>query len=132
MAFDTGTDGIPLAIAISVMPFVASLLALASTTGIGPVAFWLPGPRTQKPEIAAPTVTLTPKQLETRFGLTARESEVALMLAHGRNSSYIATELGISDNTVRNYSRSIYSKMGVHTKQELIDVFDLLLSGTAV
>ena len=32
--------------------------------------------------------------------------------------------LGVSWNTVRTHSRNIYTKMGVHSRQELIDAVD--------
>ena len=59
--------------------------------------------------------------LRERFGLTQREAEVALLLAEGRSSTYIAGELYLSDNTVRSYVKNIYQKLDVHSKQDLID-----------
>ncbi|MEG1826206.1 MAG: LuxR C-terminal-related transcriptional regulator [Gordonibacter sp.] len=61
------------------------------------------------------------ESLHERFGLTQRETEVALLLAEGRSSTYIAGELYLSDNTVRSYVKNIYQKLGVHSKQDLID-----------
>ncbi|WP_080799801.1 helix-turn-helix transcriptional regulator [Arabiibacter massiliensis] len=55
------------------------------------------------------------------FGLTNREAEVLALLAEGRSSSYIAESLVLSENTVRSYVKNIYQKLGVHSKQDLID-----------
>lgn len=58
------------------------------------------------------------------FGLTSRESEIAAMMLQGRNASYIAEKLFISQNTVKTHAHKIYSKLGVHNKMELLDSFE--------
>ena len=57
--------------------------------------------------------------------LTPRESEVLLELTYGHSSSYIAHVLYISDNTVRTHMKNIYKKLGVHSREELIEVMRL-------
>lgn len=59
-----------------------------------------------------------------RYGLSNRESEVLLLLAKGRDVPFIAEELVISKNTVRTHSKSIFMKMSVHSRQELIDLVE--------
>lgn len=63
------------------------------------------------------------EELAALHRLTARESDVALLLARGRSAAYIGDELGISANTVRGHVKSVYAKLGVHSKQELIDLY---------
>ena len=63
------------------------------------------------------------EELAASHRLTARESDVALLLARGRSAAYIGDELGISANTVRGHVKSVYAKLGVHSKQELIDLY---------
>lgn len=53
--------------------------------------------------------------------LSVRETEVFLFLAKGRTIPYIADELTIAKSTVTTHARSIYKKIGVHNRQELID-----------
>ena len=55
-------------------------------------------------------------------GLTEREAEILIYLARGRTKAYIAEMLFVSENTVRSHTRNIYSKLGVHTRQELLDL----------
>lgn len=55
------------------------------------------------------------------FGLTAREAEVARLLAHGRTQKWIADYLCISQNTTGTHLRHIYQKVGVHNRQEFLD-----------
>jgi DNA-binding CsgD family transcriptional regulator len=59
------------------------------------------------------------------YGLTRREEDVYRHLVRGRSVPYIARELGVSDNTVRTHMRHIYEKADVHTKQDLIDGYEL-------
>ena len=56
--------------------------------------------------------------------LTKREREVLAMMARGRDLAYICEELCLSRNTVKGYQKSIYAKLGVHSKQEVIDLAD--------
>ncbi len=63
-------------------------------------------------------------ELAAAYRLTPRERDVALLLAHGRTASYIGSELALSTNTVRGYVQEVYAKLGVHSKQELIDLFE--------
>lgn len=61
-------------------------------------------------------------RLSDQFGLTTREREVFGLLAHGRNGRYIMDHLVISRNTAKSHIKHIYSKLGVHSHQELIDM----------
>lgn len=54
--------------------------------------------------------------------LTGREIEVMQLICKGRSKNYIAENLGISENTVRSHSQHIYQKLGIHSKQELLDM----------
>ena len=54
--------------------------------------------------------------------LTRREAEVFMYLAQGRTAKFISEELYISNNTVRSHTQRIYEKLGIHSKQELIDL----------
>ncbi|MDR1183869.1 MAG: helix-turn-helix transcriptional regulator [Coriobacteriales bacterium] len=60
--------------------------------------------------------------LSDRYDLTAREREVFCLLARGRNSKVIQEELCISYNTAKAHVRHVYTKLGVHTQQALIDL----------
>ena len=54
--------------------------------------------------------------------LTEREREVFAMLATGRDNDQIADELGLSAQTVRNRVSLIYSKLGVKSRFEIIQL----------
>ena len=57
-----------------------------------------------------------------RCGLTAREAEVLMLLASGRNVPYICKELCIAESTARHHVGAIYRKLGVYDRQGMIDV----------
>lgn len=55
------------------------------------------------------------------YGLSARELEILDLFAQGRSANWIAEHFTISKNTVRTHLRAIYSKLDVHSRQELLD-----------
>ena len=61
-----------------------------------------------------------------KYELTSRESDVLRYLAMGYSADAVSEKLGISWNTVRTHSRNIYTKMGVHSRQELIEAVDCM------
>ena len=61
-------------------------------------------------------------ELAVRYGLTAREKEVLCLLSEGNSQKRIAETLFIAVSSSQTYSKSIYRKMGVHSRQEVIDV----------
>lgn len=56
--------------------------------------------------------------------LTDREREVCLLLLKGRNLPIVQKELNISKGTAQTHVRHIYEKFNVHSRQELLDLFD--------
>ena len=52
--------------------------------------------------------------------LTRRESDVLLLLRQGRSNAQIALALQIGVETVRTHARSIYRKLGVSSRHDLI------------
>lgn len=65
----------------------------------------------------------TCRKLAEQCALTGREAEVLGHLARGRTNTRIAEDLCISPATVRGHIRHIYTKLDVHDRQELIDLF---------
>ena len=53
--------------------------------------------------------------------LTSRELEVMQLMCKGRTKAYIAETLFLSENTIKSHSKSLYMKLGVHSKRELLD-----------
>lgn len=59
-----------------------------------------------------------------RYDLTPRERDVLVLLARGRTLGVVARELHIAEGTARTHMGHIYTKLGVHKQQELIDLVD--------
>ncbi|MGH9803169.1 MAG: response regulator transcription factor [Blastocatellia bacterium] len=75
------------------------------------------------PEIARKVVTLfqntkQPEKIEEQ--LTQQEVKLLQLLADGHSYQSAAGQLNISINTIRNYIRSIYEKLHVHSKNEAV------------
>ena len=61
-------------------------------------------------------------EISAAYGLTARESDVFLLLAQGRTRAYIQRELVLSDSTVKTHVSHIYTKLGVRNRQGMMDL----------
>ena len=63
--------------------------------------------------VSAPTTASSP-----------REHDVCLLLGRGRNRQFVADELGISLETAKTHATNVYRKLGVHSRDELIELLD--------
>lgn len=54
--------------------------------------------------------------------LTGREHEVMLHIARGLTTQEIADQIGLSPNTVKSHSRSLFSKLGAHNRVQALAV----------
>ena len=64
---------------------------------------------------AEPTV----RRLQSRFGLTLREAQVAAGVSRGHTNAEVAERLGIVEKTVKNVLMSVFSKCKVRNRVEL-------------
>ena len=60
-------------------------------------------------------------EVQKRFGLSDRETQVLELLVEGNTRKKIADMLVLSVNSIQTYVKSLYRKMDVHSRQELID-----------
>lgn len=61
------------------------------------------------------------KALSDSCGLSERQREVLVLIAQGRSAKYVEQELSISLSTAQTHIRNIYRKVGVHSRQELLN-----------
>lgn len=59
-------------------------------------------------------------QMAERYGLSPRETEVFVLLAQGRNRTYIQNALFLAEGTVKTHTSRIYQKLGVSNRQDMI------------
>ena len=64
--------------------------------------------------------SMVPTAVATYLALTPRELEILHLMHHGLQNREIAEQLEISDGTTRNYTSSIYDKLGVRNRVEAI------------
>lgn len=75
---------------------------------------------------------LTPKEImerrcmlvAERYELSPRETEVLTLLSQGRSAPHIANQLYLSQGTINMYLHKTYRKLGVHSKQEALDIVE--------
>lgn len=58
------------------------------------------------------------------YGLTTREKDVLFYLLEGMATKKIAKKLNISDGTAKNYVLSIFKKTNVHSRFELLTLYN--------
>ena len=58
------------------------------------------------------------------YGLTSREVDVARYIYRGFSVKQISLRESISVNTVQSHSRNLYRKLGIHSRQELVEIVD--------
>lgn len=61
------------------------------------------------------------RALSEKCDLSERQYEVLVLIAQGRSAKYVEQELSISLSTAQTHIRNIYRKVGVHSRQELLD-----------
>ncbi|WP_180326680.1 helix-turn-helix transcriptional regulator [Raoultibacter phocaeensis] len=65
------------------------------------------------------------ERIAQMYDLTARQAEVLICLAQGRNASYIAQKFTISTHTAKSHIYNIYNKLSIHSQQELLDIVEV-------
>ena len=58
------------------------------------------------------------------FCLSAREHEVFALLAQGHTNAFIAESTGITHGTAKAHAAHIYKKLGVHSKDEMLELVE--------
>jgi DNA-binding NarL/FixJ family response regulator len=61
-----------------------------------------------------------PAEVVLLGSLTPRERTVLKLLASGRGMSQIARAMGVSEHTVRTHMQNVYSKLGVHSRLDVM------------
>lgn len=71
-----------------------------------------------------PSLELRVRRLGRRCGVSDRELEVVMLVAQGRSAARIAESLDVSLATVNSHVHHVYCKLGVHSRQELLDAVE--------
>lgn len=60
------------------------------------------------------------REIARRFGLTARQVEIAQLVCCALRNPDIAAKLGVTADTVRVHLKDVFRKMGAHSRVELV------------
>jgi DNA-binding CsgD family transcriptional regulator len=66
----------------------------------------------------------TAQKLRSRYNITQREVEIIRQIYHGYSNQIIADNLGITERTVKNHITSIYNKLNVNNKIQLMNLLN--------
>lgn len=66
--------------------------------------------------------------LNEMYDLSPVKADIALGISRGRTTVQLAGDLSLSENTIRSYSKPIYTKLGVSRQ---VDLVRILLSSLA-
>ena len=114
------------------VPAISCTIALIVVTSIIWIAFWMIDDRKvdtlwgldKKPAqlVHDERICQCCDAITATYGLTPREHEIIVMLAHNRTVSDIAGDLIISVRTVNTHMNNIYRKLDIHSRNELSDL----------
>lgn len=80
----------------------------------------------QQPSNGFDRLPYTCHLIAVEYDLTRREEEILQLLVRGRTASRIAETLCITTATTRTHLRNIYAKLGVHSQQDILDMYEEL------
>lgn len=96
---------------------------LAQITAPDGQPFYLQAISLDRHHLVAVSVRTTGSQIDairSRFGLSARESQVAELVIHGYRNGDIAVALGVAPATVKKHLTRIFDKVGVDSRTQLL------------
>ena len=64
------------------------------------------------------------REIALNYRLSLREEEILTLLAQRKRNTAIASELFISEQTVKTHIRNLYKKLDVHSRDELFDLVE--------
>lgn len=65
-------------------------------------------------------VTYPPSGVQQEFGSSPRERRVVALVGQGYSNKELAQELGISENTAKHHLTSVFDKLSVVNRLELV------------
>lgn len=130
MAADSSWTDQVVALAVPAMTFLLVAATIVFMNGRAMEDGWLGAlsggpegvPAGDEGSAPAPRPPMSCQRVAAEAGLTPREADVLALMGEGRSYQRIADSLGISLGTVQGYVKAVYRKLGVHTRQEVIDL----------
>lgn len=107
---------------LAALMFIVILAAIVLLNESGKTTIWglLPSHNEGNESAQAHTIASIAEQ----YGLTLREREVLLLLVRGYSAKAVSSSLTISLSTSRTHIHRIYTKLEVHSRQDVLDLID--------
>jgi DNA-binding CsgD family transcriptional regulator len=120
-----GTDGLRdmLILGIPAIGFIGMMVAL--TLILFQTASSRAVSRTADSGLSQSALAARSSKLAEQFNLSPREREILALLAQGRSVPFIQQHLILAPSTIKTHTRHIYDKLGINSKQQLIDMVQL-------
>ena len=84
---------------------------------------YLPSQQANKPNLLSDLETCC-NRVADKGGLSKREREVLLFLGRGYSPAYVAKKMFLSDSTVRSHIKSIYKKLDIPSREDLLQLIE--------
>lgn len=126
----TGLDGNAMALPLLIIVAVVTAINLGMDTrslSRSEVAFAEEGDVSDREMAQAADAFLFARKCDKAisvYGLSSREAEIMQMIVRGRSVPYVADRLYIARSTAKTHITSMYKKMGVTSRQEMIDLVE--------
>lgn len=104
--------------------FVLAVAALLMTPGSRMWRMILEGVDRSERDVQGPPFTEQCETIAREHGLTERETEILGYLGRGHSATYVADTLVIAESTARSHRKNIYRKLGVGSREELLELFN--------
>ena len=104
------------------MVCILAICTALATSGLGrgDLSLFADGSPDVTPSQAGDEIDSRCAEAAARYALSPREFETMRLICRGRSKRYIAEQMSVSENTVRGYAKTLYAKLGVHSRQDLL------------
>lgn len=104
--------------------FVMAVAALLATPGSRMWRMILEGVDRSERNTEGPSFAERCETVAQEYGLTEREAEILGYLGRGHSAAYVAEMLVIAESTARSHRKNIYRKLGINSREELLELLD--------
>lgn len=73
-------------------------------------------------QVARPRTELPSIRVRVQLGLTRREQQIVPLIAQGLTNKEIASQLGLSEQTIKNHLHRMMRKVGVNDRLAIVDI----------
>ena len=118
-------DNVLISIIVAAMVVIATKFFLSEKQLTTPWGIVLKDIVGKEPEDSRARIGAKVNEISDEYGLTARESEILLLLALGKKPAQIERELYVAASTIKTHVKHIYQKLDVHSREEMFEMLGI-------